>query len=156
MNELKYFIAFASGITIGSLVTYKALDKKYEKRAEDEINSVKERFSRMKQKDNHSKDIKEKKRMLEQNGSIISSQGYGINENGTVDYSNISKPKEKDNMNDIEHEDIFIIEPNEFGEDENIECATLYYYADGVSIKEDTWYKLKNGEFVEVNWEEIE
>ena len=47
----------------------------------------------------------------------------------------------------------------EYNYDECCNCVCVCVKSaqiDGVSIKEDTWYKLKNGEFVEVNWEEIE
>lgn len=46
-NKLFSFIMFATGATIGSLVTWKVIKTKYERLAQEEIDSVKEEFSRL-------------------------------------------------------------------------------------------------------------
>ena len=46
-NKLFSFIMFATGAAIGSLVTWKAIKTKYERLAQEEIDSVKEEFSRL-------------------------------------------------------------------------------------------------------------
>lgn len=46
-NKLFSFIMFTTGAAIGSLVTWKAIKTKYERLAQEEIDSVKEEFSRL-------------------------------------------------------------------------------------------------------------
>ena len=46
-NKLFSFIMFATGAAIGSLVTWKTIKTKYERLAQEEIDSVKEEFSRL-------------------------------------------------------------------------------------------------------------
>ena len=47
---MKEFIVFAAGAAIGSVITWKVLKDKYEKLAQEEIDSVKEAFSRREKK----------------------------------------------------------------------------------------------------------
>ena len=46
-NKLFSFIMFTTGAAIGSFVTWKAIKTKYERLAQEEIDSVKEEFSRL-------------------------------------------------------------------------------------------------------------
>lgn len=50
MNKSLYFIVFVAGAVAGSVATWQCTKKIYEQMAQEEIDSVKETFSRLKEK----------------------------------------------------------------------------------------------------------
>lgn len=131
MSTIKSLFIFASGAAIGSIVTWKLLDAKYEQLIQDEIESVKEAFGRRSsvQLDAESTDedartkaeeAKEKPGIIEY-ASLLQKEGY-------VDYSEISKKEEPTE----EVDKPYVIPPENFGELDEYTCIGLTYYADGV------------------------
>lgn len=124
MNWNKVFI-FAAGAVIGSAVTWKLLKDKYAKIAQEEIDSVKEVFSKKKNGPNTIDGVIETKEVKTE---TLQSFKDKVQELGYTNYSDISKDEEGgSDMIDKP----YVIEPEEFGEND-YETVSLTYYADGV------------------------
>ena len=133
MNKAFIFIA---GAVIGSVVTWKLVKTKYEQIANDEIESVKERFRdiEMTVKDvvetcnneGVNVDISLKDKDIDKCNDIIDKNGYR-NYSTKKDSDNKIEEKEEDE----EMEGPYVISPEEFNESE-YEAETLTYYADGI------------------------
>lgn len=117
-SELSKFIIFVAGAIIGSFVTWKITKEKYEKIANDEIESVKESFSR--------KTKNEKEETKETVKEMVESLGYSSR-------SETFKPEEK-GVDNVKRP--YVIDPNELGETD-YEIFSLVYYSDGVLA--DDW-----------------
>jgi hypothetical protein len=117
MSSFKYVVAFTAGAAIGSVVTWKLLKTKYEQIAQEEIDSVKEVFARhRKPAVEDSEDDEEPKEEYE---NRVSEYGYT-----NVPSKETDKPSKSDRP--------YVISPEEFGSNEDYECISLTYYADGV------------------------
>lgn len=124
---------FAVGAIIGSAVTWKFVKTKYEQIAQEEIDSVKETFSRL---HDESTDKEEKAKMVECAKDLISISDKKEKPNmkeyaskiKEYDYVNCSG-NEKEVPNVKNHP--FVISPEEFGE-MDYSMVSLVYYADGV------------------------
>ena len=142
MSKITNVFIFASGLAIGSVVTWKLLDAKYEQLIQDEIESMKDMFEK-KYSDNQATDeevideptiseaegreaadsAKEKPSIIEY-ASVLQKSGY-------TDYSGVSKKEEPDTK--INNTDApYVIAPEEFGEFEEYAQIGLTYYSDGV------------------------
>lgn len=119
----KIFI-FTLGAAFGSVLTWKLVKDKYARIAQEEIDSVKEVFSRrnkqkepVEEKDEEpvptSEDVSEYK-------SIINNCGYSVVERV-----------------ETMHDKPYVIAPEFFGEDHDYETISLTYYADGVLTDEN-------------------
>ena len=122
---LSKVITFAVGAAIGSAVTWKLLKKKYEQRAQEEIDSVIEAFSRQQQID----DAEEEQLAIDFNTAqydqILKNEGYANHLNNNVE-------KEVASMDDRP----YVISPDEFGSRDDYETESLTYYADQVLTDE--------------------
>lgn len=137
-NNVKYFASFLFGTAVGVAVSWKILKTKYEQIAQEEIDSVKEVFSKRNKEtaeflNDAAKTLSEIKEEIDEEPSEKS--------DGTIDYSGmcrdfgyISENKEKkggDYMNDYP----YVISPDEFDEI-GYNTVSLTYYADGVLTDE--------------------
>lgn len=142
MSRGLYLTAFATGAIAGSVVTWCFVKKKYERIAQEEIDSVKEVFAR-KEFDSGVKEMtktgeevvkglndgirqaaeqaKEKPDLVQYAAMV---QKYG----GTVGEEKEAPMKEKFP---------YVISPEEFGEFEDYEKISLTYYSDGVLADEN-------------------
>lgn len=142
---MKQLIAFVAGAALGSLATWIFVKKKYEQIAQEEIDSVKEVYSKKKPRENNKHDetnsdedissdeIEEK---TEEYVDIIKTAGYSK-------YSDISKPKPRD------PERPYVIRPEEFGDVDGYEMISLTHYSDGV-LADDDDEKMADDEVDEV------
>lgn len=124
MTNLKYIIAFVAGAGVGSLVTWKLVKDKYEQRAQEEIDSVKEVFGRKTKaldkevelcKQSREKVVAEarEKPDITEYVSKLKECGYGH-----VDYTNIPKnDDDEEDPNDVTDEVPFM-RPDEPADDE--------------------------------------
>lgn len=133
MSRGLYLATFATGAIVGSVVTWCFVKKKYERIAQEEIDSVKEVFAK-KEFDSGAKEMakageevvkglnggirqaKEKPDLVQYAAMV---QKYG----GTVGEEKEVPMKEKFP---------YVIPPEEFGEFDDYERISLTYYADGV------------------------
>ena len=119
----KIFI-FTLGAAVGSVVTWKLVKDKYARIAQEEIDSVKEVFSRRNKQEEpvEEKDeepVPEPEEVAEYK-SIINNCGY-------------SAVERVETM----HDKPYVIEPETFGENPDYETVSLSYYADGVLTDEN-------------------
>ena len=127
MNKtLGNVLAFVAGAAAGSAVTWKLLDTKYNKLAQEEIASVKEYYASKYAEDDEKvepedeeetqvEETVEEEDLTETMNEIIAEQGY-VEEEGD----------EEEMMKEP-----YVISPDDFG-DTDYETITLVYYADGV------------------------
>ena len=119
-NNFGKVFAFAIGAAIGSVVTWKLVKTKYEKIANEEIESVKEVFSRR-----NSTDTKEAiEKILEEHHYATESS---------------EKEEEGDTSSDDDLRP-YVIKPEDFGEHDGYDTVTYTCYKDGVL--EDDWGEL--------------
>ena len=121
-NKVTHIFAFLAGAAVGTAVSWKLLKTKYERIADEEIESVKESFSNgepdpEKEEDQDVEDLKYA-------DDIIHEQGYVPNE------SNATIKNEKGNSAGGVKKvtDLYVISPGDAGEDD-YEIESLTYYA---------------------------
>lgn len=128
---MKNFIIFVLGAGVGSVVTWKLLEKKYKKMADEEVASVKETFSKLYSKTEESveesteEETEAEARPVDKRtlGSVVNSLGY----------NNKSTLKEGSEKRD----DIYVISPDEYSEFSDYTTKELTYYEDGVLTDEN-------------------
>lgn len=121
----KVFFSFIAGAGIGAACSWYLLKTKYEEMVQEEVNSVKEVFSKRADDSKYnnksfetSAKNKDKPELMEY-VSKIKNEGY-------VDYSKNRKAVEKEVKNP------YIISPDDFGEEEDYDTNSLTYYADEI------------------------
>ena len=146
---MKNFFTFVTGLVIGSVVTYVIVKDKFEKIAQEEIDSVKEVFGRRVKKEADKKVEKIAKKEVEK-----IRKEYNEYDNLTKNYTSYSKNKTEESIEDAEYEEVcendedgveldeierasdydrpYIIEPQEFGALDGYSLITLYHYSDNV------------------------
>lgn len=125
------FIIFVLGAGIGSLVTWKVLDKKldrkYSELAQKEIDEVKEVLHKKYGITNTKQEEKQAEPAVETDediaNRIIDEQGY--------------LSKEENEGAGLKHSDIYVISPDEFSEYSDYKTEELTYYDDDVLVNED-------------------
>lgn len=130
-NNFKYFATFTLGVSVGATSAWFLLKTKYERIAQEEIDSVKEVFSKRNKENAEflNDTAKTLSEMSEQNDEQLSEKSERL-----VDYTKMCKSlgytsevKGGENMNDHP----YVISPDEFDE-LGYETVSLTYYADGV------------------------
>ena len=139
-NSIKNVFIFATGAIIGSVVTWKLLKTKYEQLAQEEIDSVKEVFSRRKRSEINPVDdwaddecdnpVLRKSVDISEYTKILQTKGY-------TDYSGSNKEGKEEPQIDRP----YVISPEEFGELDNYRTIGLTYFADGI-LADDADYEI--------------
>lgn len=141
------FMIFVLGAAVGSAVTWKYVKDKYEQITQEEIDSVKETFSKCEVKTHNEpgKDAHVRAERAKEKPSVAE-YAAKLREQG---YTNYSNPETADNVKPgtgtgkEEDEDPmtldkpYTIPPEEFGELYDYEKISLVYYADGVLADDD-------------------
>ena len=159
-NSIKGLFAFVAGATVGAAATYFVVKTKYERLAQDEIDSVKEVFARREEEllshcDEIRDEVAVEKLKLNMNtalkpdlAEIVSKikekeQVKASAQDETYDYYEDDEPEEDDDIPQ-EPEVVeppvltpYVIMPEEFGTEEDYELINLTYYADDVLT--DDW-----------------
>ncbi len=139
-NKGVIFIAFITGIGIGSVGTWQFLKKKFEQLAQEEIDSVKKSYASKERNafveveknvingfnDGIVATEKQETESIEKYASILKEEGY-------TKYSRRVEEKKGDPF----MEKPYVISPEEFGEFEEYEKISLTYYADQVLADEN-------------------
>ena len=129
-NKVAIFAAFTIGAAIGSVATWKIVTTKYDQIIQEEIDSVKEVFSRRENEDVLDMTENRNDEPISDEEVIDFQSGYTdiLKEEGYTKYSN-----KKGGVSNTKHTDApYVISPDEFGELEDFETVSLTYYADGV------------------------
>lgn len=139
---MKNLLCFVAGAAIGSVVTWKLIEKKYKDLADEEIESVIETFKNRKPritKDNVKETVekvinkyKEPKEIVE---DIVTSERYSIENEEEIDEDDESNYTINVD-NDVEVITPYVITPEQFGEYNEYGTKTLIYYADNVLTDE--------------------
>lgn len=129
-STLNNVFIFAVGAAIGSAVTWKIVKTKYERIAQEEIDSVKEVFGRRQEIEPVEDDIDVvSKELKEAVDEIAHAEGY-------VNYSEFVKsevkPVTKNKKETTTKKKPYVISPDEFDELDDYEAISLTYFADGV------------------------
>lgn len=137
-NKFVSFLTFVIGATVGSVATWQYVKKKYEQIAQNEIDSVKEVFSK---KDlnpvNETDDIRNKANQAKEKLGIVE-YAARLQGHGYTNYSNMeANVKNTANKKEEESELMavdkpYVIEPEEFGEIDEYERIGLTYYSDNI------------------------
>lgn len=144
-NGLRYIFMFAVGAAIGSAVTWKLVKTKYEKIAQEEIDSVKEVFSKKEvpiEKDNDGPSEEEDfDAYLRHKHPEIAFEEDGL---PSMDYyKELVKKYDKNKDKEVDKVSMYseippdvvipeVIPPDEFGDDPDYDTISLTYYADGI------------------------
>lgn len=152
-STLKGVLIFVLGAAAGSLATWKLIEKKYKDIAQEEIDSVKDTFSKMKKNeypdkledypdfeefddsddsDDSDEEPKSGQKIDRNNKPDIVEYAKILSETGYTNYAERQDKKEKKGVEPVEDERPYVISPDEFGEKDGYENVTLTYYADGV------------------------
>lgn len=126
MNKITYFLIFAVGMVVGSTVTWRHAKKKYEQIAQEEIDSVKNVFSKREKKFVAEKDAVTIAEVTE--GDILEYKEKLKNE-GYVNYSDTSMDKNEKTVSSCKP---YVIPPDEFDSHEGYDTISLTYYTDDV------------------------
>ena len=139
---MKNLLCFVTGAAIGSVVTWKLIEKKYKDLADEEIESVIETFKNRKPritKDNVKETVekvinkyKEPKETVE---DIVTAEGYSIEDEEETDEDDDSNYT-IDVDTGVEVIVPYVITPEQFGEYNEYGTKTLTYYADNVLTDE--------------------
>ena len=134
-TKIKCALMFAAGAAVGSAATWKFVQAKYEKIAQEEIESVKEAFSRPKPEITLSESEPEKI----PEGTITKSDlmGYAaeLGKNGYTNYSNPSEDNKERDEDTVERP--YVISPEDFGEFYDYDKISLTHYSDNVLTDEN-------------------
>ena len=120
---LSKVLIFAVGAAVGSAVTWKLVKTKYEKISQEEIDSVKQRFSEKYSDIVNSVPTETDEQKYE---NILKENGYTRND---------EEPVSNKEVEDVEKP--FVISPEEYGDIEEYEQVTLWYHSDGVLADDD-------------------
>lgn len=139
---MKNLLCFVTGAAIGSVVTWKLIEKKYKDLADEEIESVIETFKNRKPritKDNVKETVekvinkyKEPKEIVE---DIVTAERYSIENEEEIDEDDESNYT-VDVDTGVEVIAPYVITPEQFGEYSEYGTKTLTYYADNVLTDE--------------------
>lgn len=127
-NKVINVLAFSVGAAIGSVVTWKVVETKYKNIAQEEIDSVKEAFSK-KATALHN-EVAKAHACLEANKKADKNPSY------TKVINDLGYQRETEKENDVENNDVYVIPPESFGE-VGYEEVSLTYYADGTLAYDD-------------------
>jgi len=132
MNKTKNFMMFVLGVAVGSVVTWRYVEKKYEQIAQDEIDSVKEVFSKRETEFTEDTEVQIKADNAKKKPSVIEYAAW-LRKRGYTNYSDMvdEKPEEvKEEPMSVDKP--YVIAPEEFGELDDYETISLIYYADQI------------------------
>lgn len=129
---MKKTLLLILGVAIGAAATFKLAKNKYEKLAQEEIDSVKERFSDMK-KTTKNEEVEEKNNDIHEE---VSDEPQNI---VTNKYRNLASDYTKSNntvktepvSSEVKEDEPYVINSDEFGEYDDYEQACLLYFSDG-------------------------
>lgn len=118
-NGIKTTVAFIFGAAVGAGVAWKIVTTKYESIMQEEIDSVKEAFARKYEKEAE---------VIEDDPAIVKEELEEIASIYKTESTNIKKEGGSESMNNK----IKIVDPDEFGEDEDYDVISLTCFEDGV------------------------
>lgn len=139
-NSIAKFVMFTIGAAVGSVVTWKVVKTKYERIAQEEIDSVKETFRKRASQNNDFEQETIEPETTEYNVEIEEYKDWLTKNNynpvGVKGEDGYNKKSEEEKEDMINKDYPYVISPDEFGEYADYEITSLTYYADGVLTDE--------------------
>ena len=156
MNKLGYLGMYLLGALTGSVAVFFVLNEKYKKIADDEINEIRNLYKEQRKKfqeeteayqeevdklntelkwkeledldddDENDDEMTEYEKFVESDMLKHQDHNQRVNYSSSINYKDI--PEED---RPYREDDAFVIAPEHFGEDEDMDVCTLYYFADG-------------------------
>lgn len=151
MNKFAGFMLFVIGAAVGSVATWQFVKNKYEQIAQEEIDSVKEVFSKREVSNNdEEKTVETKKARIIAEQAIdkprVAEYAKKLHDQGYTNYSKDSSVKNNTNNNEkvVKEEEEpmtmdkpYVIPPDDFGDMDEYEQISLTYYSDGILTDDD-------------------
>lgn len=132
---MKHILSFVAGAAIGSLVTFIFVKTKYERIAQEEIDSVKEVYSKTKERTQELREeLRDDKTDFVDKPEYIDEKEVGAY-NGIIEHSGYSKYSDRP----------YTLRPEEFGDLDEYELISLTHYSDGV-LTDDNDDKMEDDE----------
>lgn len=129
-NGVKYVFTFALGAAAGALVAWKVLDERYKRIMDEEVESFRAAISNKEKNEADKPETEEVE--PEFTGDDRKNYATTLANCGYTSYSDA-----KDGLKDVDGtDDIHVITPIEFAENEDYDTHTLTYYSDGVLTDE--------------------
>src|SRR5574344_2158566 len=150
---MKYFLTFMVGAVLGSLVTWKLVKDKYEQITQEEIDSVKEVFSKKQKKQTRQEQTRQEHA---ENPKPVQKETPDSEYTDYVAYSNkYTTVTHEKHEGDANVEKPYIISPEEFCELDDYVAIGLTHYSDGY-LADDGDYIVENtdGEIVPTDYTE--
>lgn len=129
-SGIKYAVIFIGGAAVGAVASWKILEEKYKKIAQEEIDSVKETWA----KKYENKEVKEpEEEVFDPIAELEAAREV------TREYEEVASMYNtmEGGLKSVDEGTIFVIEPEEFGEIDDYETISLTYYSDGVLTDDD-------------------
>lgn len=133
MSKLGGFVAFIFGAAVGSTVTWLYIKNKYEQIAQEEINSVKEVFS--KREPTQGEYGVRERRANTMDKPDMAEFVAKVRESGYTNYNDVVK--EKETKTESKEGKPYVITPEEYGEEDEYDTISLTYYSDRVLTDDD-------------------
>ena len=148
-STLSKIVVFAAGAVVGSVVTWKIVKTKYEQIAQEEIDSVKEFYSKRQSDCKKEVEVEEPEfdeEDVEEYEDLVKESGYNTESNETIQNDEEGK-KEMDRP--------YVISPSEYDEN-GYDTITLKYYENNILVDEfggvmpeDIWEEYVGADFAE-------
>lgn len=135
-------VSFLSGAAISGFVVWRILEPKYKKIADEEIASVKEKFTVPKPEPKPKEKKEDEKTLAEKakNKPSITEYVKMVGDNKYVDYSSFDATSEnvdKHGKGTVIKGKPEVIQPEEFEENDEYDSTNLTFYADGILAYDD-------------------
>lgn len=134
----KDLFIFVAGVAIGAVGAWRVLENKYAMIAQDEIDSVKEAFSKKEEKESEeelNEEIAKQRAKASKEKPSITEYTAKIADMGYTDYSAISSNKEEEESEIMDKP--YVISPDEYDEFDDYDTIELTYYSDQVLADEN-------------------
>lgn len=138
-GTLSKVLIFVAGAAIGSVATWAVVKTKYEKIAKEEIESVKETFSKRYEREEENEPKIEHEEVVEEKVTDLKRYRETIVENGYTDYANII-----DDGDDHLKPEPYVIAPEEFNEIESYESYEYTYYDGDNTLTDDNNWPIQD------------
>lgn len=131
-NSVEVLFLILSGVAVGSVVTWRCMNRYYENRVQEEIESVKAAFSKRLRKDEKPEPTAKAENIVNENeakkGASVIEYVRKLKESGYIS---------EDDANTADPERPYVISPEEFGEFYDYSTNSLTFFADGVLADEN-------------------
>ena len=129
-STFEKMLIFVMGAAVGSAITWKLIKTKYEQIAQEEIDSVKERYSKKESvKPKKEKAAPDEESTVSKGNKEVAEYAKKLHDLGYTDYT--TKSDKSENVS-VSGDKPYVITPESFGEFDDYRTESLYYYTDGV------------------------